>query len=234
MKTWAALALLVLLCGPAPVLAQVPDLYGTPAPEAPASEPAPEPQPAAPPAAPEAPAAPAAEPAEPAPVAAEKPRDEVPPRAGSQWRGPRVELSYRMYSLRDDQGGRNANTACFSGFLPTRKFRGGGGVEAGARVYEYGSNEGLVSGNLFAGYQHLGGDLGRVVPYLVAVGELGALFGQRFHTPLSRMLRGAGMELGADVNLVRGLYLGLGVGFMLYTIEGLSYDSWGMRLSIGL
>ena len=69
---------------------------------------------------------------------------------------------------------------------------------------------------------------------MTAGGELGVLFGQRFHTPLSRMLRGAGMELGADVNLVRGLHLGLGVGFMLYTIDGLSYDSWGLRLSIGL
>jgi hypothetical protein len=208
MKTLAALTLALLACWPSPGRAQ---------------DPAPERAPVA------------ADTASTASAAKhDKASEAVPRRAGSDWRGPRVELAYRLYSLRDDQGGRNANTACFSGFLPTRKFRGGGGVEAGARGYEYGDNEGLVSGNLFAGYQHLGGDLGRVVPYVVAVGELGVLFGQRFHTPLSRTLRGAGMELGADVNLVRGLYLGLGVGFMLYTIDGLSYDSWGMRLSIGL
>ena len=136
------------------------------------------------------------------------------------WTGPRVELAYRVYSLRDSQGGRAVNSGAFSGFLPTRKFRGGGGVEAGRRGYEYGANEGLLSGNLFAGYQHLG--------------ELGVLRGKRFHTPLTRMVRGVGMELGTDVNLVKSLYVGLGVGFMIYTIDDLAYDSWGIRLSIGL
>lgn len=149
------------------------------------------------------------------------------------WTGPRVELSYRLYSLRDDQGGQRVNSGAFSGFLPTRKFRGGGGVEGGTRLYEYGGSEGLLSANLFAGYQHLG-DLGRVVPYLVVRGEYGVLFGKRFHTPMSRAIRGAGVELGADVNLVRSLFLGLGVGFMLYTIDDLAYDSWGLRLAIGL
>ena len=149
------------------------------------------------------------------------------------WTGPRVELAYRVYSLRDSQGGRAVNSGAFSGFLPTRKFRGGGGVEAGRRGYEYGANEGLLSGNLFAGYQHLG-DLGRMVPYVVVIGELGVLLGKRFHTPLTRMVRGVGMELGTDVNLVKSLYVGLGVGFMIYTIDDLAYDSWGIRLSIGL
>jgi hypothetical protein len=160
--------------------------------------------------------------------------DAAPKKRKHTWTGPHVELSYRVFSLRDDQGGRTANVGSFAGFLPTRKFRGGGGVQAGSRVFEYGANEGLLSGYVFAGYQHLGGDLGRVVPYVVAVGELGALFGKRFHTPMTQLVRGAGMELGADVNLVRGLYMGLGVGFMLYTIDHLAYSSWGLRLSIGL
>jgi hypothetical protein len=228
MKTFAALALALLACWPARGRAQAPSEAEPPAEET--AEPAPAEAPESAALSAPAPSGPVGQ-----PVAEPSRRERrVLSRAGSDWKGPRVELAYRLYSLRDAQGGRNANTACFSGFLPTRKFRGGGGVEAGARGYEYGSSEGLVSGNVFAGYQHLGGDLGRVVPYLVAVGELGVLFGQRFHTPMSRMLRGAGMELGADVNLVRGLYLGLGVGFMLYTMDELSYDSWGMRLSIGL
>lgn len=151
----------------------------------------------------------------------------------SSWKGPRVELAYRIRGLKDSMGGRSASTAVFSGFLPTRRFRGGGGVEAGGRSYELGATEGLVSGHLFAGYQHLG-DLGRFVPYIVAIGEWGVLFGKRFHTPQSRSIRGAGVELGTDVNLVRSLYVGLGVGFMLYTMDGLAYDSFGMRVSIGL
>jgi hypothetical protein len=149
------------------------------------------------------------------------------------WKGPKVQLSYRIYSLHDWQGGGIVNTAAFSGFLPTRYFRAGGGVEAGARGYEYGDAEGLLSGHLFAGYQHLG-DLGRLVPYLVAMGEYGFTFGKRFHTPDSRAFRGIGAELGTSVRLVRGLHLGIGVSFMVYTMDELRYDTFGMRLSIGL
>jgi hypothetical protein len=160
----------------------------------------------------------------------------VPPTASAAakaWTGPRVALSYRLYSLRDWQGGGRVNSVAFSGFLPTRYVRAGGGAEAGGRNYEHGTTEGLLSGNIFAGYQHLG-DLGRVLPYLVAVGEFGFTFGKRFHTPVSRGFRGAGVELGADINLVRSLYVGVGLSYMLYTMGGLGYDTFGMRLSIGL
>ncbi len=149
------------------------------------------------------------------------------------WKGPRVQLSYRLYSLRDWQGGGVVNTAAFSGFLPTRFIRAGGGVEAGARAYEYGSAEGLVGGHLFAGYQHLE-SLGNLVPYLVALGEYGFAFGKRFHTPESRAYRGIGAELGANLRLIRGLHVGLGVSFMVYTMQDLRYDTFGMRLSVGL
>lgn len=149
------------------------------------------------------------------------------------WRGPSVQLSYRLYSLADWQGGGAVNSAAFSGFLPTRYFRGGGGVEAGARQYEFGASEGLLSGHLFAGYQHIG-DLGRLVPYLVAMGEFGFTFGKRFHTPTSRGFRGIGAELGTSVQLIRGLHVGVGVSFMVYTMGDLRYDTFGLRLSVGL
>jgi hypothetical protein len=123
--------------------------------------------------------------------------------------------------------------AAFTGFLPTRFVRAGGSLAAGTRKYAHGPAEGLVSGSVFAGYQHLR-DLGRLLPYLVAMGELGATFGKRFHTPLSRSFRGAGLELGADLHLARGLHTGVGVSFMLYTMEGLRYETFGLRLSIGL
>jgi hypothetical protein len=168
-----------------------------------------------------------------APAASAEDSDAADTPAKKPWTGPRVALSYRLYSLRDWQGGKFVQSAAFTGFLPTRYVRAGGGVEGGARAYELGDSEGLVSGNLFAGYQHLR-DLGRLVPYLVAVGELGVTFGKRFHTPVSRMFRGAGVELGADVNLVRGLFVGIGLGFMLYTMDDLRYETFGLRLSIGL
>jgi hypothetical protein len=162
-----------------------------------------------------------------------EPRAERPASETHPWTGPRVELAFRIYSLADSVGGGSVNSACFSGYLPTRFVRAGGGLEAGGRAYEHGRTEGLMSGNVFAGYQHLH-DLGRVVPYVVAVGELGVLFGKRFHTPISRSLRGAGVEIGADVNLVRNLFVGLGLSYMVYSMDDLSYDTFGMRLSIGL
>jgi hypothetical protein len=154
-------------------------------------------------------------------------------RAQPGWLGPRVGLSYRVYSLRDDQGGRAVHTGGFAGFLPTRFVRAGGGVEAGVRTHEFGARQGLLSGNVFIGYQHLR-DLGRFVPYLCARGELGIVLQKPFHTPLSTGFRGAGVELGTDVNLVRSLHMGLAVSFMLYTMDGLAYDTFGLRLSIGL
>jgi hypothetical protein len=166
------------------------------------------------------------------PTKARAPRLTYPARA-KHWTGPRVELSYRLRSLSDSAGGGSAQTAAFAGFLPTRQFRGGGGVEGGGRAYRYGATEGLVSGYAFAGYQHLK-DLGRFVPYLVAIGEVGALLGKRFHTPVTRLLRGAGVELGCDVNLVRSMYVGLGASFMMYTLDGLAYRSFGLRVSLGL
>ncbi len=149
------------------------------------------------------------------------------------WTGPRVELGYRLYSLTDSAGGGAVNSATFAGFLPTGTVRAGGGLEAGGRAYEYGPTDALVSGNAFAGYQHLH-ELGRIVPYVVAIGELGLLHGKRFHTPVTKSLRGAGLEIGVDVNVVRSLYLGLGVSYMAYTVDGLAYDTFGLRLSLGL
>jgi len=167
-------------------------------------------------------------------------RERAPARAaadqGSQrlrWNGPRVEIAYRVYSLKDSLGGGSVNAASFSGFVPSKALRAGGGVELGARSYEFGTVDGLASGHIFIGYQHLK-DLGRVVPYVSAIGELGVVWGKRFHTPVSHSMRGAGIEIGADVNLYRTMYVGLGLSYMVYTIADLAYDTFGMRLSIGL
>jgi hypothetical protein len=165
---------------------------------------------------------------------ADAPRQKAQPAANDLIvRGPRVKLGYHLFSLHDALGGGIVHAATFSGFLPTRFIRAGGGVEAGVRHYAYGNGDGLLSGNLFVGYQHLG-DLGPVLPYLVALGELGVVFEKRYHTPLVRGIRGMGLELGADIKLVRSLHVGVGLTFMLYTMDDLAYDTFGLRLSIGL
>jgi hypothetical protein len=167
------------------------------------------------------------------PAHAESSREQARPTPDLLQRGPRVKLGYHLYSLRDRLGGGIVHAASFSGFLPTRFIRAGGGIEAGARSYGYSHADGLLSGNLFVGYQHMR-DLGPVLPYFVAVGELGLLIQERYHSSLLRGLRGFGCELGADVKLVRSLHVGVGVTFMLYTMDDLAYDTFGLRLSIGL
>ncbi len=183
--------------------------------------------------APTSPAAAAPEPAMQGPAKASATGPVTTSERGLSWTGPRVELGYRIYSLTDDAGGGAVSSATFSGFLPTRFVRAGGGLEAGGRGYEYGATEGLFSGNAFVGYQHLR-DLGRMAPYVVAVGELGFVLGKRFHTPRTNLIRGAGVEIGADVNVVRSFYLGLGLGYMVYSLDDLAYNSFGLRLSAGL
>jgi hypothetical protein len=157
--------------------------------------------------------------------------------SGPAWHGPSVQLSYRLYSLKDWQGGGIVNSGALSGFFPTRYLRAGGGVEVGARKYEYGPSEALMSGNLFAGFQYLpkaDQPLSRLVPYLVAVGEYGVLLGKRFHSTVTNTYRGVGFELGGQVRLVRNLHMGAGLSWMVYTMDNLRYDTFGMRLSIGL
>ena len=66
------------------------------------------------------------------------------------------------------------------------------------------------------------------------MGEFGFTFGKRFHTATSRSFlvarRGARDQCSADP----GLHVGVGVSFMVYTMEDLRYDTFGLRLSIGL
>jgi hypothetical protein len=147
--------------------------------------------------------------------------------------GPRVKLSYRLVPLRDSLGGRLAHVAGFSGFLPTKALRAGATLEAGARDQALGAADAYLAGSLFAGYQLLG-RAEPAVPYVVAQGELGVLFGKHFHTPISNGLRGAGLEIGCDLRWVRGLTTGVGLTFMLYSMDGLAYQSLGLRASIGL
>jgi hypothetical protein len=147
--------------------------------------------------------------------------------------GPRVKLSYRLVPLRDSLGGRLAHLAGFSGFLPTRALRAGATLEAGARDQALSVSDAYLAGSVFAGYQLLR-HAEPAVPYVVAQGELGVLFGKHFHTPVSQGLRGAGIEIGCDLRWVRGLTTGVGLAFMLYSMDGLAYQSWGLRASIGL
>ncbi len=148
------------------------------------------------------------------------------------WQGPRVELGYTHYVLSDGLGAGSVNAGSFGGFLPLGWPRIGASIEAGVRSYENGPDDFLGRGNLMLGYQHLG--LDRFLPYITLVGTMGVLLGKRFYTPISHMLYGAGVEIGADVNIVRSLYAGLGFSYIHASMWDVSYDLFIFKVSVGL
>lgn len=154
--------------------------------------------------------------------------------AAEGWRGPRVELTYAHYRIGDGYDGGGVHALQFGGYLPTGPARLGLYGELALRDYSLGpSSDAIVRGAVVAGYQQLEG-LGPVVPYVVGVGTVGVMFGKRFHSTVSETMWGAGLEFGADVNLVRNLWTGLGFSWIRITMRDLRWDLLMVRLSIGL
>lgn len=150
------------------------------------------------------------------------------------WRGPRVELGYARYRFSDGHGGGGVHALHFGGYLPTGPARLGMHGELGLRDYSSGfSSDAIVRASVVAGYQQLHG-LGPVVPYAVVVGTGGVLFGKRFHSPVSHTLWGAGLEVGADVNLVRDLWAGLSLSWIRITMRDLHWNLLMLRVRVGL
>ena len=154
--------------------------------------------------------------------------------APEPWAGPRVELGFMHYGFDDRAGAGASNAFTFAGWLPTGRLRLGGLGELGARQYALGPNDALARAQIMVGYQHLGGDLGPVVPYAVVVATVGVVVGKRFHTSFASSVYGMGLEAGVDLRLVRTLWTGIGVGYQRVTSDGLAYDLFTVRLSLGL
>lgn len=148
------------------------------------------------------------------------------------WQGPRVELGFTHYVLSDGLGAGSVNAASFGGFLPLGWPRIGASIEAGVRSYAKGQDDFLGRGNLMLGYQHLG--LDRFLPYITLVGTMGPLLGKRFDRPVSHLLYGVGVEVGADVNIVRSFFAGLAFSYIRASMWDLSYDLFIFKVSVGL
>lgn len=149
------------------------------------------------------------------------------------WQGPRVDFGYLLYDLRDGWGGGLVHAGSLSGYLPTGRLRLGLTVDAGARDYALGGSDAVVRGTIFAGYQ----DLGRIswlLPYVVGTVSGGVLVGKRFNTTVVDGLGGIGFEAGAEVNPIRSLHLGLGLGAMWVMMDGLHHATWTFRMFVGL
>lgn len=168
------------------------------------------------------------------PGLAPPPASTEPEHPASEWQGPRVELGYSRYRLSDGYGGGLVQGFNFGGYLPTGAARLGMYGELAVRDYSLGqTQDAIVRAAVMAGYQQWKG-LGPFVPYVVAVGTGGVLFGKRYHTPVSQTLWGAGLELGADVALVRHLWAGASFSWLRITMRGLHWDLYLIRLRVGL
>jgi hypothetical protein len=155
---------------------------------------------------------------------------EAPPEA--PWEGARVELGYTHYSLADGAGGGKVHAATFGGYVPTGVLRLGGYAEGGSRQYELGGDDLLLRATVLAGYQHLGWR--PFVPFIAAVATVGVVIGERFHTSVSSVVGGGGLEAGADLRLVRNLWAGLSLAYMRVGMQGLGFDLLVLRVRIGL
>lgn len=157
---------------------------------------------------------------------------EVVEEAGAPWDGPRVELGYTHYVIVDGFGGGDVHAGFFGGYLPTGALRLGGSAELGGRDYSLGQSDLVLRATIVAGYQHL--PTRPIVPYAAVVATAGVVLGKRFRTPVAHPLGGAGLEIGADLNLVRTLYVGVGLSYVRAALDGPGYDLWVIRLRIGL
>jgi hypothetical protein len=120
----------------------------------------------------------------------------------------------------------------FGGYLSTSPVRLGAWAELGVREYALSSDDFLARAALIAGYQHLG--FRPFLPYIGVVGTVGVAVGERYHTPGSWVFGGAGLEGGADLNLVNNLWIGVGLSYLRVSMQDNGFDLFILRLRVGL
>ncbi len=146
--------------------------------------------------------------------------------------GPAVELGYTHYNLYDGANGGDVHAGTFGGFLPFFPIRIGGWAELGTRKYSLGSDDFIARANIIAGYQYFGWR--PFAPYVGATASVGVTFGRRFATSQAWGFGGGGIEVGADLNLVRNLWVGLSAGYQRVAMAGSGFDLWVFRVRLGL
>lgn len=148
------------------------------------------------------------------------------------WMGPAVELGYTHFRLPDGDTGGAVNAGTFGGYLPTGPVRLGGRAELGSRVYSPGTDDLMVRGAIWGGYQYLGWR--PFAPYAAATVSIGVLVGERSDLPRAWGFGGGGAEVGADLVLVRNLWIGLSFAYERVRMDGEGFDLWVFRVRVGL
>ncbi len=161
--------------------------------------------------------------------------EDVDGEAERPWPGPQVQLLYGYTKLADGFGGGDAHTGGVSVFLqwPLEELRTGVSAEIGSRDYSLGGDDLLVRGALEVGVQ-LPRIIDPLVPHLSVLLSVGGLVGQRFESTVAHAFAGGGLELGAELRLLRNFHLAASFGYQRWEMDGAGYDLFLVRLGAGL
>ncbi|MEM6961191.1 MAG: hypothetical protein AAF550_05545, partial [Myxococcota bacterium] len=163
------------------------------------------------------------------PATAERSRSEA---TNSPWLGPRVELGYVRYRLRDGAGAGVVHALAFGGHFSHRWLRFSLLGEGGSRSYQLGSNDLLARAQVVFGIQRL--VVERVMAYANVSWGGGVLIGTRFHSSVSDLFHGIGLEAGSEIRTAGPFWIGAGLGYLRAKMQGLVYHSAVFRIRIGL
>ncbi|MDH5493001.1 MAG: hypothetical protein OEY14_13685 [Myxococcales bacterium] len=162
---------------------------------------------------------------------AEGPQAERPVEERLRRFSPRVALGLGWYGLRTWAGGGRVLAWSFEGYLSTGALRLGARAELGRRDYPLGEDGTIVRAAAIGGYQHR---MERITPYAGLTAGFGWVLQKLFHTSTSELLLGLGLEVGADLRLVRTLFVGASLGYQRVGVGGLGHDLLELRVRIGL
>jgi len=151
------------------------------------------------------------------------------------WAGPQIQIGYGYWKLADGYGGGDTHLAGFEVFVgwPVSQFRTGFLAEIGGRDYSLGGDDLVVRGAVELGFQ-LTDLLEPFVPHISVVGTGGAVVAERFETTVAYGFGGAGIELGAEVRLVRNLHVAVSVAYLRLEMDGAGFDVFSFRAGVGL
>ncbi len=151
------------------------------------------------------------------------------------WAGPQIQLTYGYFKLADGYGGGDTHVAGFEVFFgwAVTELRTGVFAEIGGRDFSLGGDDLVARGGVEIGYQ-LTGWLDPFVPHISVIGTGGVVVAERFETSVAYPMGGGGVELGAEVRLVRNLHIAVSFSYVRLEMDGAGFDVFMFRAGVGL
>lgn len=151
------------------------------------------------------------------------------------WAGPQIQIGYAYSKLADGYGGGDTHAATMEVFLqwPLSQLRTSVLASAGGRDYALAGDDFVFRAALGVGFQ-LTELLDPFLPHISIIGTGGAVVGERFETSVAYGFGGGGVELGAELRLVRNLHLAAAFSYVRLEMDGAGFDVFELRIGFGL